>query len=210
MIVRQKVSSTYSDSVTFNNISLPKYKAKNKRFPDRRFLELCCSSDSLLSGEVRYSEGCVSTRVTIEHDILTSSGREFALSAADCPNITLWVSLECTGGSQFQRLNMHRGGNSTRKRIQGLRDKFGDMLSVVFKVAQVVKHNGGIICFELPGSCSYWKEPLLQRFVADFQMTRVSLDGCMFNLRSRKSGCKGIFLRKRWCIATNSQSACCL
>ncbi len=27
----------------------------------------------------------------------------------------------------------------------------------------------------------------------------------MFNLRSRKSGCEDVFLRKRWCVAINSQ-----
>ncbi len=50
---RPKVSSTYSDFVTFNTISLQKYKSKNKFFPDRRLLELCCSTDSLLSCNTR-------------------------------------------------------------------------------------------------------------------------------------------------------------
>ena len=88
-IVRQKVNSTYSELVVFNKVNLQKYKAKNRTFPERRLLELCCSPDSLLCGEARFSEGCVSTRVTKKHDILTASGREFSLAAADYPGITL-------------------------------------------------------------------------------------------------------------------------
>ncbi len=202
---RQKVSTTYSDFVTFNKINLQNYKSQNKSFPDRRLLELCCSTDSLLSGKTRYSGGCVSTRVSIEHDILTASGREFALLAADHPNLTLWISLECVGGSQFQRLNLYKGGVAASALIKGHRAKFKEMLSVAFEVARVVKHNKGIICFELPGGCSYWNESLLQRFLAEFRLTRVDLDGCMFNLRSRKPNHEGTFLRKHWCVATNSQ-----
>ena len=41
--------------------------------------------------------------------------------------------------------------------------------------------------------------------MAEFKLTRVYLDGCMFNLRSRKSGCEDVFPRKRWCVATDSR-----
>ncbi len=62
-----------------------------------------------------------------------------------------------------------------------------------------------MIRFELQVICDDWKGPVWLRFLSEFRLTIVDLDGCMFNLRSRKSDSEGVPLRKHWRVATNSQ-----
>ena len=58
----------------------------------------------------------------------------------------------------------------------------------------------GLVCFEWPKQCIYWKDPQVIRFFSEQDMGKVTLDGCAYGLKSSK----GKFMRKPWVIVSNS------
>ena len=65
-------------------------------------------------------------RLTIKDDLTTPEGLAKALNAINTPNATvvLFGALPCTGGSQWQRLNLYRGNADTRRKILNHRKIF--------------------------------------------------------------------------------------
>ena len=57
------------------------------------------------------------------------------------------------------------------------------------------------IVLEWPRNCSYWQEPIVQRYMYENQLKPVDVDGCSVGLRSIKNG---LPIFKPWKFATNN------
>ena len=85
--------------------------------PMRDIVELCTSRDSEIGNCA--SAGCRVTRVTKSHDITSRRGFRFARAAMRLTLLTLlWVSLPCTGGSNWQAVNLTRGPATAEKVLE--------------------------------------------------------------------------------------------
>ena len=84
-------------------------------FP-RTIIEFCCGPDSLIGRATPQSSGCYVLRLTQEEDVTSEIGWATAMEAVTGPNVLLWGSLPCTGGSSWQRINKHRPGGHARIR----------------------------------------------------------------------------------------------
>ena len=88
------------------------------------FVEFCTNPDSRIGNLA--PPGVKVVRLTIEDDLTTPYGLAKTLDAINTPNATivLFGALPCTGGSQWQILNWHRGDAVTRSKILGHRKVF--------------------------------------------------------------------------------------
>ena len=70
-------------------------------------------------GELSVKHGLYHTRVTESQDFTTDIGLKHAVDKVTSakPATLLWVSMPCTGGSAWQRINLSTGADSTRDRI---------------------------------------------------------------------------------------------
>eukprot|EP00972_Heterocapsa_arctica_P050081 7364878-Heterocapsa_arctica.AAC.1 len=73
-------------------------------------MEYCCGPTSRLGGPKYFDAGCITVRLTMNTDMRTSEGLQYALdnvnrAAADGLYIALWGSLPYTAGIPWFRLN---------------------------------------------------------------------------------------------------------
>jgi hypothetical protein len=87
-----------------------------REYYPRTIIEFCCGPDSLIGRTTPHSLGCHVVRLTQEEDVTSNRGLVTAMEAVDGPNVLLWGSLPCTGGSAWQRINKHRPGGHARLR----------------------------------------------------------------------------------------------
>ncbi len=114
------------------------------RVAKRRVIELCADPNSELGSARFQTSECEVVRVTESDDLLSPEGLDKAMSAANCPNPLLMVSLPCTGGSNWQQV--HLTTPHGRKRVKEHTKKFLRLLAAADKVAEVVSANAGTIC----------------------------------------------------------------
>jgi len=77
----------------------------------RTLIEFCCGPDSVLGKPSSAAQGCEVIRLTEKEDVTTGRGLRIAAEAcAFKPNVMLWASMPCTGGSPWQKLNARRPG----------------------------------------------------------------------------------------------------
>ena len=114
----------------------------------RRVVELCCDDDSEI-GNSRFRAGghCELVRITKDDDLLTKRGMRKALQAVKHPGVLVMVSLPCTGGSNWQAINVAKHGDQCVKRH---RRKFRALLRVASEVCAQADAYGGWIAFEPP------------------------------------------------------------
>ena len=88
------------------------------------FVEFCTNPDSRIGLFAR--PGVDVFRVTIDDDLTKPAGLDKAMNTINMPNaiVVLFGALPCTGGSQWQRLNWHRGNADTRTNILEHRKTF--------------------------------------------------------------------------------------
>jgi hypothetical protein len=67
-------------------------------------------------------------------------------------------------------------------------------------VTREARKYGARIVVEWPRNCSYWQDPIVQRYMHDNQLRPVQVDGCSVGLRSVVNG---LPIYKPWTIATN-------
>ena len=84
------------------------------------FLELCCASDSELAAAV--VEHSVAIRVTSSEDLQLASTRcalhrVLRICKAYDVVVDIWVSIPCTAGTPFRRINEKRGAAMTYKLV---------------------------------------------------------------------------------------------
>lgn len=77
---------------------------------NRRIIEVCCGSESLIGKQTEHSAGCEVIRITLENDVLTLKGLELVLSHIAGPDCLVWFAFPCTGGCTFQITNIELGG----------------------------------------------------------------------------------------------------
>ena len=107
---------------------------------------------------------------------LKKSCLELALKAVRVVNCCLVVSIPCTGGSQMFRTNCHRAGY--HKRLHDHRKVFCALMKNLVTVTREARKYGARIILEWPRNCSYWQEPIVQRYMYENQLKPVQVDGC--------------------------------
>jgi hypothetical protein len=151
------------------------YKAFN-----RVLLEVCCGKDSLMSSHTEFSERCICVRLTERHDLTTAIGLRRgcdALNLADFLKlpILVWISIPCTGGSSWQRINKVKGPD-TEEKIRKHRELFDKLLLSALRLAiSAILSGEGKVVIEWPASCDYWRDPLVRQFISQ-SWTVVLLD----------------------------------
>ena len=168
----------------------------------RRIVEFCCGSDSRI-GRLAPPD-CEVVRLTIDDDVSSEAGLAKALAAVSDPSIPtlLFVSLPCTGGSPYTRINWHKGPG-TREKILQHRADFTVLWGSFETVAEACRKNGGRIALEWPRECTYWRDVRVTAFEKRFGLQHVTLDGCMYGLRSISARTKGQLLTKPWTVSTD-------
>ena len=114
----------------------------------RTIVEFCCGPDSLIGRATPYSKGCRIIRLTQEEDVTSEKGLAIALDAVDNPDVLLWGSLPCTGGSAWQRINKYRPGGRTRLRQHY--STFRKMWKSFEQVARITHDKGGALLLSGP------------------------------------------------------------
>ena len=167
------------------------------------FVEFCTNPDSRI-GKLA-PPGVEVVRLTIKDDLTTPDGLAKAIDAVTTPDATviLFGALPCTGGSQCQRVNWHRGNADTRRNILEHRKVFRVLWRNFVIVAEQCVALGGGVAFEWPRSCAYWHDRSVRSFIKRHDMIEVQLDGCMYGLTSLMPKTSGMPIRKPWTIATS-------
>jgi hypothetical protein len=87
---------------------------------NRVLIELCAGQNSRLCRPSEQNEGCYTLRITAEDDLTSARGRQKVLDVIskyhDTP-ILIWVSIPCTGGSTWQRINRKKESKGDRKSV---------------------------------------------------------------------------------------------
>ena len=129
------------------------------------FVELCTNPDSRIGKFA--PPGVEVIRLTIKDDLTTPAGLAKAFDAVDTPSaiIVLFGALPCTGGRQWQRLNLHRGNAATRRKILDHRKVFRVLWRNFVTVAERCIALGGGVAFEWPRTCTYWHNRSVRAFI---------------------------------------------
>ena len=173
---------------------------------DLVLLEFCCGTSSLLGRPSAHSKGCHVVRLTAEHDMTSPSGMALAHNAiehavSDGKAIALWGSLPCTGGCPWIRLNTRRGPK-TRAKIAAHRSLFRVLFGNFATLARSVSDKGGIVSWEWPTQCDYWKYDIVLTLMHELSMDTVRFNGCMFGLVSIAPRTVGVPISKPWTVAS--------
>ena len=100
-------------------VNSPAPRKKISPISDRRLIEYCCAADSLLGAPSIAGVGCAVVRLTIENDLTTEEGLNYATkSVNEAPPdqyVHFWASLPCTAGSPWQSMNRHRNPEAEEK-----------------------------------------------------------------------------------------------
>ena len=148
--VQQRLQQLFSAVAVPAPVSVQ--QAEGRGFTGNRLLvEYCCSEQSELGKWTRSSSGCSVLRLTEKEDMTNQESVTKAIgqimSFNRKPNITLWASMPCTGGSTWQYVNEHmflRNGNTKAlNRLKGLRTLFRKLWVGFERIAQHVINMGG-------------------------------------------------------------------
>ena len=137
-------------------------------------------------------------RFTKDEDLTLNCNVEDALKEVRFPDVMIVIAVPCVGGSQIQRLNNWRAGAS--KRMRQHQKVFNQIMSNVTIICREAKKYGARVVLEWPRRCTYWNEPIVQRFMSEHELVPVYVDGCAAGLRSIKNG---LPILKPWTFATN-------
>ena len=140
------------DMQVFNKVNLADF--------DRLLIELCTNEGSKLGESTQASKGCLVVRVTIKHDLTTERGVQFVMRviSAWCSHrrligakvcLLLWISIPCTGGSPWNRLNKTKS-KETRHKIKAHVTMCSKLFEATRMVTQRVSDVGGVSALEWP------------------------------------------------------------
>ena len=175
---------------------------------DRVIIELCTSNDSRIGQAHSWSSGCLVVRITEDDDLTSENGVNKAIEVIHQYKrlpILLWVSIPCTGGSPWQRLNRSSGKCDPQKLDKHIQLYHALMRSVCI-VAAAGRPHGISVAVEWPRQCEYWKSNAYQHFASTLSLDSVFLDGCMFGLVAVGGKHDGMPIKKPWRIDTNVSS----
>ena len=169
----------------------------------RTIIEWCCGNDSRMGN--RAPAGCKVVRITEEDNALNPKTAERVMKMVEGePNVLLWVSIPCTGGSTAQRLNMQRA--NYKEYMKKYRTTAMKMFYNMLRVADAVTKAGGKVAIEWPKNNEYWKLPEVEEAVRKHGLQKVTVNACMVGLTSVNPEDRGQPVRKPWTIATNDET----
>ena len=150
--------------------------------PGRKLLiEFACEPDSRLSA-VMMECGGEAIRVHIGSFDITKAKDVSRLIAIieDNPGCDLWASIPCGPWSTWQYVNLSIHGAEFASHLNDLRRSSQVMFAAFLRASRAVRRGGGRVAFEWPRHCLGWKQPFMQRFLADPDVETVDFDGCDF------------------------------
>ena len=114
-----------------------------KLWENSTLVEACCDKDSTLCSKRFCSKFRKCVRLTVEDDLRVAKGLEKgleAICAKDVGHVTLWISMDCTWGTQIRKCNTNgpRLDNFIERSIE-LWDQFVAISPNVILMAQEVR-----------------------------------------------------------------------
>ena len=164
----------------------------------RCILEFCTDDASILGQCAPKDCDCI--RITESVDATSEEGLQTCLKTAARPNTLVWAAIPCTGGSAWQHVN--KRFPTARKKIRAHRALFKKLWCRFEAVARVAREHGNKLAIEWPRACAYWRSKSVKRFIAEYGLKIVKVDGCSFGLTD---GC-GTPVRKPWSVATDDEN----
>ena len=113
--------------------------------------------------------GCNVIRLTAKDDLRTPAGLRRALEAVrGSPRLLLRVSIPCTGGCPWQRVNARK--QESVDKVKALIVDMEKMWDTLVKVAKENRKRGGKIANEWPRYKDYWKRDDVESFVSEMRL----------------------------------------
>ena len=187
-------------AVRFRDMTFSPSNGNMKDSPHRTIIEFCCGENSVLGRSTGSSVNCNVIRVTQRHDVTTEEGLRFVLENIKNagPNVLLWASMPCTGGSPWFHINKVKPGGDIRlKKHVAL---FSKIWRAFQKACAAVDKVGGFIAIEWPRNCSYWHLRRVKMLVRAHSLVRADFEGCALGLTSIVSYKP---IKKPWTVKTN-------
>ena len=192
---------------------VPPAFAKESLFPvpsswrgiNRVLVEYCTYSDSTLCTDTSHTHGCLLVRCTMKEDMSDRRSIEDLLTFLKAvPRrvcVALWSAIPCTGGSKAQNLNAKRPGHS--RKLAEHAECFDALFAHFQLLAEEVKQRGGYVIHEWPQQNRYWNQPVVADYFDDESFEHIVVTGCAFGLRVPSGQYEGMFLEKKWRIASS-------
>jgi hypothetical protein len=169
----------------------------------RVIIEFCCGPDSRIGRPQFVSKSCKVFRLTLEHDMTTNTGFDYAMSLVERhPGCFLWGSLPCTAGCSF--FNINQVHESAWAKHEEQVETYIKLRQNFFDIGRAVLRLKGEVAWEWPANCQLWGDPHLVKFEDVCQMQRCSFNGCAFGLVSVRKETLGLPIRKRWTVSTTA------
>ena len=169
-------------------------------------IEYCCDKDSALCHE-KYAETelgrIILIRLTVEHDLTTKQGLEYAKSIVDRYKhlpAWLWCSIPCTGGSTLQKQNEHLPSHAARMREHN--QLFKALHRNFMNLARYMRQNCSWlrIAYEWPRFNTWWQRQEVIDMQNELDLLQVDFDGCTVGVKSERDHP----MLKPWRFATSS------
>ena len=140
---------------------------------------LCTEKDSLMVKHNPFGERCKIVEITEHDDFTSEGGYQKVVDALRSPNVVIFSSLPCTGGSLWQIPNKKHP--ACRRLIAKHHKLFNALFEKLLRLYREVDRRGGIpILFEWPRTCRYWRKPKVARFIKRQKLTLAKFDGCAY------------------------------
>jgi len=160
--------------------------------------------DSRLGNSKFHRGACRVVKITVELDARSHKAMELIrlVCHQSKGRIVIWASLPCTGGCTWNYINrLNPGGEQKIDEHVALMTQ---LLSKFITAARLVLSAGGIVCFEWPHRCTYWKRDDVQYMIRTLRLRQTLLCGCALGLRSIDPPDEFTFIKKPWCVYSNS------
>ena len=166
-------------------------------------IEFCAFFDSRLSSSKNHKGKCMTYIIDDAIDGRSYKALELMKIAIKQggANTVLWGSLPCTGGCTWNYINGQTPEG--RARIEEHILLMTQLLKNFIIAAKLVIENNGIVCFEWPKKCTYWKRRDIQNMLNELGLEPAHFDGCSFGLKSTNRGKEHMFLKKPWTVYSN-------
>ena len=166
-------------------------------------IEFCCDAESIL-GKTAPSSALV-FRITEQFDAVSNEAALIKLAddaaALNVPT-ALWSSIPCTGGTQWQIVNVAKFG--VTEKLKNHWKLFTKLWKVFERVANAVMQSRGLIAIEWPLRCGYWQDKRVKRFLAKAECQRAVAAACMFGMRPQRQHADDEYIGKSWRVSTTS------
>ena len=149
-----------------------------------------------------FGDRCKIVEITALDDFTSEGGYNKVVKALQSPNVVIFASLPCTGGSPWQIPNSKHP--ACRRLINKHHKLFNRLFNQLVRLYGEFSCSGTIpILFEWPRVCRYWRKPKVANFIKRHRLQLAKFDGCAYGLRSCIKGEEDKYLKKPWMIATS-------